>query len=84
MFYLFYEGEIIDSTNYKERAERLAQEYSIAFKSAILVEEFDYDVEQVKEYYLNNGSHHLDFPDCESWTDWEWLDTADINDLILN
>ena len=84
MFYLFYQGEIIDSTNNKEEADRLAKEYSIAFKSDILVDNFNYDVEQVKEYYLNNGSHHLDFPDCESWTDWEWLETADISELILN
>lgn len=83
-YYLFYQGEVIDSSPNGEEAHRLAREYTIAFKSEILIELFNYDVEQVKEYYLNQGAFHLDFPDCESWTDWEWLDTAETSDLILN
>jgi hypothetical protein len=84
MYYLFYKGEVIDSSNSQEEADKLASEYAMAFKSDILTEQFDYDVEQVKEYYLNQGAFHLDFPDCESWSDWDWLDTAETSDLILN
>ena len=85
MFYLFYEGEIIDSSDNEQEAQRLANEYVIAFGNAdILIDEFDYDVEDVKEYYLNQGAFHLDFPDCEEWTDWDWLDTAETSDLILD
>ena len=31
-------------------------------------------IKKIKEFYLNNGSFHLDFPDYKEWNEGEWLD----------
>ncbi len=31
-------------------------------------------IKKIKEFFLNNGSFHHDYPDYKKWNDGEWLD----------
>tara|TARA_B100001057_G_scaffold99723_2_gene96691 strand:+ start:4701 stop:5030 length:330 start_codon:yes stop_codon:yes gene_type:complete len=42
-------------------------------------------VSLIKEFYMNLGGFHIDNPNCERWTDEEWMAQADADDLdIMN
>ena len=40
-------------------------------------------VSLIKEFYMNLGGFHIDYPNCESWTDEEWIAQADADDLDI-
>lgn len=41
----------------------------------------DLSVEEIKEYYLNNGMFFLDFPNWEDWEDQDWIEYAEESEL---
>tara|TARA_R100001244_G_scaffold13606_3_gene15341 strand:- start:5449 stop:5583 length:135 start_codon:yes stop_codon:yes gene_type:complete len=36
----------------------------------------DLSVEEIKEYYLNNGTFYIDYPYWEDWEDQDWIEYA--------
>ena len=40
-------------------------------------------VSLIKEFYMNLGGFHIDYPNCERWTDEEWIAQADADDLDI-
>ena len=40
-------------------------------------------VSLIKEFYMNLGGFHIDNPNCERWTDEEWIAQADADDLDI-
>ena len=38
-------------------------------------------LEYIKDFYLNNGFFHYDYPDYESWTDSDWFEYAEAQEL---
>ena len=38
-------------------------------------------LEYIKDFYLNNGFFHYDYPDYESWTDADWFEYAEAQEL---
>jgi|19_taG_2_1085344.scaffolds.fasta_scaffold75575_3 hypothetical protein len=41
----------------------------------------DLSVEEIKEYYLNNGMFIFDFPNWEDWEDQDWIEYAEESEL---
>jgi hypothetical protein len=38
-------------------------------------------LEYIKDFYLNNGFFEYDYPDHESWTDDDWFEYAESQEL---